>query len=335
MSSLAGFREGQGPDYFAYLALFNDLSENPYLEAKKPLLGSQEIFFRLFGSGLKYFGFNYRGYLCAVAMISMWFVGRTALRFSPYPMLTLLLFFSAFFFVWPYSGIRQGMALCIGTYYLLSCAEQKNHLKMAFVTVVLSAVHLSALFLIFFYAISVFYKPLYPVLILCVTALLSLVFSEQIFGMFVSSVPFAERIFFYEDEFGAASLFDFKTGARLAFSIFGFFVLMGSKKAQPAFVLTVSYVFISSFFVYVLFKHSEIVAAQLSLYGYFYLVLLGPWWLKSKDWIPASVKLVLILAISVAYFFKTYSDMVFMSEENQSNIILVSWVAPLQNFGRG
>ena len=112
---LASLKFGEGPDYFAYYDAFNALSSNPFEELEKPLLLNQEPGFRLIGSTLKFLGFNYQSYLAVFALVSCFYIARLSLAYSVYPVMTGLLFYAAFFFTWPYSGIRQGFVLCVGS----------------------------------------------------------------------------------------------------------------------------------------------------------------------------------------------------------------------------
>jgi len=131
---LASFRYGVGPDFFAYEYLYA-LTNTPLLE-QIGVASGQEFLFRLLGSTLNYINFSYQHYLAITALITLYFIGKICRKYSQYPILSLYLFYCCFYFVWVYSGIRQGLTLAIGVYYLLECLESRKHIK--FVLIVFS-----------------------------------------------------------------------------------------------------------------------------------------------------------------------------------------------------
>ena len=90
-----------------------------------------------------------------------------------------------------------------------------------------------------------------------------------------------------------------------------------AKKRGDEFFAGLCSALMSSFIVYVSFKFSEIVAAQLSLYGFCLLMLVLPNFLAIKDrFLPKNIYLVFIVVFASLYFSKTYTDMKYMSENN-------------------
>ena len=150
---LAYFRYGVGPDYFAYEYLFYRLNESPLKEVLYGL-DQQEPLFRLLGSIMKFSGFSYQSYLIFIATINLVFIYKICKKYSVNPTLSLFLYFCFYYFVWTYSGLRQGMTMAIGAYYLLECINQESTLKFFMIVIILSFIHTSSLILIPLYVIS-------------------------------------------------------------------------------------------------------------------------------------------------------------------------------------
>lgn len=321
---IASIRFEQGPDYYSYAAAYEALAANPIDEFSKTLF-QHEILFRLFGSALKSIGLNYQAYLSVIAAISLFFVGRTCLKYSYYPIFSAILFYSAFYFTWPYSGLRQGLALCIGTYYLIECSQNKQTLKYLLIISLLSLIHVSAIFgVVFYFSMRVKYEFKIQ-LLLVLTASVIAVITQQATLQILNLIPFSERILFYENSFLTTSYTDFKTIARFIIFLSTLYIYYIAKLRKYDFLVELSAGLMASFLVYISFKFSEILAAQLSLYGFVLLIIVIPNYVKlNEKLISRYIKYFLALIFAVLFFYKTYTDMTESSKQNQVNFLVIA-----------
>jgi hypothetical protein len=313
---LASLRSGQGPDYYPYAIAYKLLDDNPIQEMEKVIV-SQEPLFRLIGSVCKNIGLNYQGYLAVVAFFSIFFITRVISKYSKYPVLSLLLFYAMFYFTWPYSGLRQGLTICIGTYYLTEAVARKYNLKYLFVSVILSLVHLSAITSSGFLLIkSFFLKTSYVFCFAFFSIILSITLNKFIPNI-LSAIPFADRILFYKSEFGSTSYLDFKTISRFIFWVIGLVFYLGFKRVGDELNAKLTLIAIFSFPVYLTLKFSEILAAHISLYGFILYILIIPNYLYMvKGLIPKNIKFLLITLLCCLFYLKTFNYMQTASKQN-------------------
>jgi len=318
---LASFRYGVGPDYFGYLYLYS-LANTSLIEQIGELTG-QELLFRLFGSALNYINFSYQEYLAVAALITLYYVGRICREYSRYPVFSLYLYFCLFYFVWVFSGIRQGLTLAIGVYYLLQCLESRKHIKFVIVVYLLTLIHASSLILLPIYILAnlnVRRKTLLIGVFFCFC--ISLMPAQYLWAIF-SYLPYYERIEFYErNAVETVNIFDFKSISRLILLVLIGIVFAKSYSKNDEIQKKIMDVYVASFGVYYAFRFVEILAANASLYGFMLIIIILPnMYGKLKNGPNSKVFLMFVLVFSVAYFFKTLYAMEDMSKLNHSSLI--------------
>ena len=144
-------------------------------------------------------------------------------------------------------------------------------------------------------------------------------------------MPFAERVLFYEEGFNSSSFLDFKTISRLFIFFVSIYIYNIFRKNNDALGMQISASLMISFLVYTTLKFSEILAAQISLYGFILLIIVFPRYLNIPEKLfKRDLKLVLFIFFSISYFTKTYTDMVISSEKNKYNESLL----PLNYFSK-
>lgn len=316
---LASFRFGVGPDYFSYCDLYSLLEDSVIREFE--VYSGQELLFRLFGATLKSISIPYQVYLSVVSLISLGYIGAAVRKYSSFPILSLFLYYSFFYLVWTYSGIRQGLTLTIGTYYLLECINDRKHIKFIIITTLLTLIHASSIVLLILYYLSILNFGL-PLLSL-------IVFSSIIFSLFpiadylnfLSFIPFIDRVMFYTPHFNVESLkiLDFKTMARIGFMLIGYIAF--NYYRDFLFHRRVISVYIISFSLYFALKFSEVLAANISMYGFILSIFIIPnLHLKlNKNKIIYSL---FIFGISFLFLLKNLEGIESMAGVQHSGIIL-------------
>jgi hypothetical protein len=277
---LQAFRYGVGPDYFSYQSLYKFLSftvpgliggSSDVANAAK----GQEVLFQVVGFLSKSINLSFQQYVAIIGGISLYFVAKTCWKYSDNPVLSLVLYYSFFYFVWIFSGLRQGLALSIGTYYLLSCLENRQHIKFIVINTFLVLIHTSSIFLIIFYVIGNFRFSKTTMIILITISFFMQFAPGNIFQTLVEVVPFGSRVAFYTN-IGGINPFDFKSLVRLFLLISFGFILPNEVFKNIDMNYKVLVLYISSFGVYYILRQSEILAQNTSIYGFVLLVVLIP-----------------------------------------------------------
>lgn len=319
---LASFRYGVGPDYFAYGDLYSLVDTSVFDQIG--VVSGQEILFRLFGSALNSIGLSYQQYLALVALVTLYYIGKICKKYSQYPVFSLYLFFCTFYFVWVFSGIRQGLTIAIGIYYLLECLENRKHIKFVSIVLILSLIHSASMILLLFYVLAHLNLRRQTLLFgVFVGFCISIIPSEYMMDFF-NQLPYSERIEFYFTTEASESIrfyIDFKSIARLIL-LLGVVAFASIYDNGSEIQRKIMGLYIISFGIYFALKFVEILAAQSSIYGLVLIILILPniyGQLKVK--FNSKIFLTFVSIFSIAFYFKTLYSMEGMSYLNHSSLL--------------
>lgn len=264
---LGCFRYGIGLDYFAYQYLFERLHNSPLYELKYGM-DQQEVGFRVLGSFLKNIGFTYQMYTMAFAVVTIIFIAKICSKYSKNPTLSLLIFFSFYYLTWTFNGIRQGVVIAVGLYYLLTCLEKRQFKRFVAIVVLLSLIHSSALILILLYFVARLNLNKKK---LITFTIFSIILSVIPIGTIISKLtwfPFYYRILPYLNTETSLNILDFQGLGRILFLIIAFaFYETYSKKDETS--RKIINIYIVSLAMYFLLQFSELTAARMTIYGKF------------------------------------------------------------------
>ena len=327
---LASLRYGVGPDYFNYQYTFNsiEISNLDYLFSS----GGNEILFKLIIYFFKTLGFGYDFFNFSLALVSIIFLTKSYIRHSFNPTFSLWIFFCSFYFVWIMSGVRQGLALSIGTYYFLNFFHAKKPVKLIIVTLLLSLIHASAIIYIPMYYFSRL-KIRYINALFLISIIISFFNVFDLINLFDYGYLIS-RIVFYEDYFNleTVKIFDFKTISRFII-LLGIIVLFKLPKTDDKENIISSNLykpFLLSYCIYFVFKFSEVTAANLSMYGFVFLTFLIPNLLsKLKKQYKLISNLIFILFFTL-FFLKSIDYMWHASNENMPNRLYIPYNSILE-----
>ncbi|PYI52939.1 EpsG family protein [Paenibacillus flagellatus] len=262
---VAFFRYGVGVDYFAYEYLFNRLNPSVIQELVAGL-DNQELLFRLIGSIFKSIGLPFQIYLIVIASVNIYFISKICKKYSKNPIFSLFLYFCFYYFVWTFSGLRQGLTLAIGIYYFLECSENKKTIKFLVITLLLTLIHASAVLLFPLYfvtKINIGKRRLFYFSV-CV-----MIFSFMPLGNILTNfnwLPFISRIIPYMDSGGIINILDFQGLGRIAFLAIAL-IYYDVYAKQNEMCRRIMNIYVISLLIYFIFSFSEITAARLSIYG--------------------------------------------------------------------
>jgi hypothetical protein len=303
LTVMACFRYGIGLDYFGYEYLYNLLSPSVSDEIEYGI-GSQEILFRSIGSFLKGLGIPYAVYLALFAIVNMVYIAKLCVRYSKNPTLSMLIFFCFYYLTWTFSGIRQGVVIAVGLYYLLVCIEKNKTLRFMFIVFLLSLIHTSALVLIILYFVS---KIDFRRNTLIVLSLVAITFSIVPTGQIISSqtwLPFYSRFYTYIDIQSSFTLLDFQSIGRLVFLTIAF-VFYNQFKKEGGMSKKIIDLYIVSMIFYFGLQFSELIAARLAIFGKFLdVIILANVLYLYKQRINRLIYIYMLLILCALYLYK-------------------------------
>ena len=322
----AFFRYGLGTDYFSYEFLYSRLDTSVIGELLHGL-DNQEIGFRFIGSLIKSFGISYHFYLVIIAFITILFVSKICSKYSKNPTLSLVLYFCFFYLVWTFSGLRQGLTMAIGVFYLLKYMQKQKHLRFILIVIALSLIHYSALILLPLYLASKidFKKRTLIILTIC-SVLISAIPISNILSQF-SYIPIIARVLYYTEPYSSVlSILDFQSIGRLVFLIIAFFYYE-TYSSQSIFSKKLINIYIVGFIIYFAFSFSELTAARLAVYGRaLEMVILANVYYIYKERINKVLYIAGLLLLLVLYLNKELMTLAEQTKREYKNGISVEYI---------
>ena len=177
-----GLRDDVGFDNESYRQTYRDL-----------ILYNDAWNIEPFVQGLIYFSnfifIGYNGFLFLIALLSITIKSRTYFKYTPYPFLALLLYYSRTFMGGDFGQIRQGLAMAF-VFIAFKFIIENNLKKFLIVMFFASITHVSSVIFIPFYFFSkVRIKTKYLLLLLVISIPLSLLNFKEIFSGYLSVLP--------------------------------------------------------------------------------------------------------------------------------------------------
>lgn len=326
LALLSFFRYGIGADYFAYEFLYSRLQLSVIDEFKYGL-DNQEIGFRLIGSFFNSIGIPFEVYLSIIAAINIFYLVKTCKKYSKNPTLSLVLYLCFYLLTWTFGGIRQGLVLTVGMYYLLKAIENKKGFKFFLIVALLTTIHSSALMLIFLYFVSKLKFTRNWLIVLAIISVMLSILPTSVLIERMTFLPFYNQFIWYIDSTMSLNLPDFQSVGRIAFlAIALFFYNYFSKQSE--FNHKIINIYIVSIILYFLLQFSELTAARLSIYGkYLDIILLVNFLYLYRMKINKLIYAYFLIALCSAYLWKEAEAI----EKNYTQINDTSIMTPYVN----
>jgi len=319
---IASFRFGVGRDYFAYELYYNSIDTNIIKELTEPIFGV-EILYRMSSYLFRKLNFSYELYLSFLSIIGIYFVYSLVKRFSLNSNLSIFLFYSFFYFVWIFSGIRQGLAITIGIYYFVRLLNEKDGKKFVIINILLMLIHTSAIVL----------TPIYLIVKrvnlkssnLIILSSISLLTTFLPIGQVIKSLDFLPLLniatHYIPTEFNFLSIFDFQSIVRLIFLAFGLLIYSNKRLSLLEKKIVLSFVLFLNIYFYLQF--SEILASRLSIYGFYLIILIIPMYFYKISVPKESIIIGLVFMIlSFSYMQKDLVSMSIGTINNQDSFFV-------------
>lgn len=310
----ASLRYGVGQDYFGYKYLYSRyLSEPLYEFANK--LSREEIGFRLLASIFKMLGLSYESFIAFISALTMIIVYIICKKYSILPLLSLLVFYSSFYLVWIFSGIRQGFTIFAAMLLVIYCFNKQRNIMLIIGTFILSLFHASVLIIIPIYFLA---KIKWDKTYLFALTILSIFLSVLPFNFitFLAKLsPIANRVTYYENSNGFINL-DFQSFTRIIFVIIAILFYNSLLEEDKLLNFVLKY-YILGAFSYFLFKDIELIASRLSIYFRVFEMLIIPSMIvKASKYKNSTLYGIAVIIFLLTYFNK---DLIVMGRNTLYN----------------
>lgn len=256
------FRYGQGQDYFNYQQLYNEIGYlgdiSPFLLLTRPDIGYSILCYIFYSFQLPFSLFS-----AFIGIVTMYWFRLFFVRYCSKSILPLFFFYSVIYLVYPFSILRQGIAIAFFVGVLLPMIENRKYVKYCIYTLVLSTIHLSAIILLLFpiaWNVRLTKKWMLMIfLLLSVSMFLEIHMFSYIPFSFIS-----ERISHYTES-PSSNLFFAKIVRALI--VFPIFLLPNRWLREDPYLLNMRSMLFLGYVVYALLSFSELTASR--MWGYF------------------------------------------------------------------
>lgn len=311
---LAVLRYGVGTDYFIYERLYQSLLDNPIKELLNGI-PSQEIGYRLIGSLFRMVKAPYSIFIAAIAFVNLIYVYKLSVEFSENPFLSIFMYYSFYYFVWTYSGLRQGLTLTIGCYYLLKFFNRDRSLLFILIIGILSLIHISVLILIPLYFLSkmkitnkVFFFSIFIALLLILLPMLLPL--ERILELPIISLGMRYKLVAYLNmDYDFNNLLDFKFIVRYLYLLvlLVYYKFYSNKNDVSKFIVNL---YFFSILLYFSLQYSELMAARFSLYGkYLDIIIYANIYSYTKNKFNRYILVTILIFYNLLFFQKELQNM--------------------------
>ncbi len=309
MLLLIFFRYGYGADYFAY--------EHMYYRIKLGSLNNILRYYNNIGVGFKLLialfrtlNIPFHGFIVVINTISLFFIYKWINDNSDDISISLLLFYSMFFFVWTFSALRQGLVLAIALYTLFNPKIKLSLRSELLVIIGLSLIHPSALILLLYKILDkVNWNPKKQLIFLILSILITLL----PLNILLSKINYFPLISLIDSSYfnETVRFYDFPGVVRLV--LFGF-VFYTYKVIDKEEIKNHINRFLYGTSLYFLFKFSEITASRLTIYSFIMLVIIIPIVFNEfKSFKYARLSLLGIVMFSSLFFNKEVNALAYQS----------------------
>lgn len=176
---MAVLRYGQGQDYFNYEGIYHQVS----VYAKNSILGIfliRDIGYAFLNYLAISLNLSYEFFMSITTGFTMYMFYSFLKRSCNYSMVSLLIFYSVIFMIYPLSITRQGLCMSFFLCYMYPLLQEQHHKKYYLLTLLISTIHASSLIYLLFpsiYKLKVSNKTL---LIIFIISIIFLFFSMNL-----------------------------------------------------------------------------------------------------------------------------------------------------------
>lgn len=315
-----------GTDYLSYEYLYNNY--NPLS------INSNEIGYEIISLIGRSFNVPFHWFSVIIRTIITLFLSVWMYQSSEKPIMSIIIYYCMFFYIWSMSSFRQGLVLGIGSYYFMNKTKELNIRNSIFLILALSTIHASALFYFVILGLTKIEWTKKKHLLFLGIGLISTFLPLAKLLNLVSFIPGVSTISPYIT--GGIGFFDFASFMRLFFFLLVY--VSYESITESKYMKKIVDLFLAGVSIYFVLKFSEISAARFTLFTFVNLVIILPVIINfAEDYfinhqkilfiVPKSM-LILVLIVFIGKDFVAYKSQIgyvgdmrtfdFMTLQNQS-----------------
>ena len=309
-------RFGVGADYFAYGEIYYRMDPSNLNNSLK-IFPDVELLYRWLNLFARFFGVPYHLFVGILSSVLMFITLKWLEAFDDNFELSVLLYFTMFFFVWNLSAMRQGISIAVLLYLFFNSKKEYSITVKLIASIVMFFVHASSIIVFVLYIISSLKWTKKTLLIALVASIFMNFLPISTLAAYLENIPYLNKILYYIDPVHL-SIFSFS--ALMRFFFFGIVFIHYDDLTRES---NLSYKLINftllSFISYFFLMFSSLLASRVSVYGYILMVVIIPAILATYP--SQKVKRVLfasVFAFSLFSFYKELSAMVDQTEYKYS-----------------
>lgn len=146
LTLLLAFRYGQGTDYYGYYRQYVSVKFADNIFENILYHGEWGWYVLMFLSNK--IGLSYEMFIALISFVMMCGIFRVINKYSPYKMISLLIFYPTFYLTYCFSALRQGLVMCLFLGFGLELLLKKAYLRYILLVMILITFHKSAIVLL-------------------------------------------------------------------------------------------------------------------------------------------------------------------------------------------
>lgn len=319
------FRFGLGPDYFSYQYIYENLPIGNF-----GMIFNYEnhidIGYKILMFVFRNFNVTFHLYFTILNLITLFIFYKWLKDNSEYFPISLVLFYTMFFFVWVLSSVRQGIVIAISMYLFFNKKKQISPIKGFIAIILLGTIHKSALFVfvllllgkrewkkndhLYFLGISVL-STLLPV------------------AWIVEKFAFLSPVKWIVDRYMTSSIGFLDISSLMRLFFFSIIFIFYDHIADDNYSRKIVNTSLIGFSLYFLLKFSELTASRATVYSFMLVLLIIPL-IWQRYLINKKPQLVSIGVIGLGLFQATYLQKELIAMRNHSFMLSNSFFVPME-----
>ena len=148
LTAMLCFRYGQGTDYFAYQYIYEKLPDTLNIITLNKSSIHSEVGWKLLCVIFRKLGFSFYLFNGLVGAVTMLFLNRFIQKFCTLKVTALFIAYPTLYLTYIYSGVRQGLVMCVFLGLLLEWYLEKKNTKFIISVLLCTQIHSGALVLL-------------------------------------------------------------------------------------------------------------------------------------------------------------------------------------------
>lgn len=262
LSLMTILRKGQGSDYYNYKEIYGEVAALTK-DSIVPIFLMKDPGYSFFNYLAIHFGLSYEIFSSLCSLIVMVVFFRFFSKICNKSMLPLFFFYTTFYLIYPFSGIRQGFTIAILLSYVYPLLNQCKYTKCTLLILFTSLFHQSFLVCLLFLLVYKLKMRTGVLFFLLIPFVLNLLLSVNIFE--VIRIPyFSDRVMVYMDEGSSSPILSIIV--RIIVLLPVFFISDRIYKENSE-LRGLRNILICGFIIYSLFSFNDLTSSRLAVYS--------------------------------------------------------------------